>query len=181
MFNPLPNDKFLDLSKLKQIADDRYSKVHLKWKISVIKGRKHFEKRRNCLLHTFSPFLTMFSTAVISLVRQNTTNGTGSGWGIRIQINPIPELGVSRDPDLVQIEILQCQKKVNDLLKPWAESFGYFCRARSRWARHSCHRVTSVYARGWVCASGFFRTRTSIYTYMYRFQSNHNWHNCFPS
>ena len=28
------------------------------------KGRRHFEKRRNCLLQTISPFLTMFSTAI---------------------------------------------------------------------------------------------------------------------
>ena len=27
-------------------------------------GRKHCEKRRNCLLQAISPFLTMFSTAI---------------------------------------------------------------------------------------------------------------------
>ena len=42
----------------------RHFKVHLKWKISTIKGRKHCEKRGNCLLQAISPFLTMFSTAI---------------------------------------------------------------------------------------------------------------------
>ena len=56
VFNPLPDDKILDWSKLKQIVDDI-----LKWKIW---GRKHCEKRRNCLLQAISPFLTMFSTAI---------------------------------------------------------------------------------------------------------------------
>ena len=58
---PLPDNKILDWSKLKQIAD--HIKVHLKWKISTILGRKHCQKRRNCLLQGISPFLTMFSTA----------------------------------------------------------------------------------------------------------------------
>ena len=39
-------------------------KVHLKWKKSAIKGRKHCERRRNCLWQGISPFLTMFSTAI---------------------------------------------------------------------------------------------------------------------
>ena len=38
-------------------------------KNKFIKGRKHCEKRRNCLLQAISPFLTMFSN--ISLVCQN--------------------------------------------------------------------------------------------------------------
>ena len=42
----------------------QHFKVHLKWKISTIQGRKHCEKRRNCLLQAISPFLTMFSTAI---------------------------------------------------------------------------------------------------------------------
>ena len=41
----------------------RHLKVHLKWKNSTTYGRKHCEKRRNCLLQAISPFLTMFSTA----------------------------------------------------------------------------------------------------------------------
>ena len=40
-------------------------KVHLKWKISTILGRKHCGKRRNCLLQVISPFLTMFSQLYI--------------------------------------------------------------------------------------------------------------------
>ena len=32
--------------------------------ISTIHGRKHCEKRRNCLLQVIPPFLTMFSTAI---------------------------------------------------------------------------------------------------------------------
>ena len=35
VFNPLPDDKILDWSKLNQIADNIF-KVHLKWKISII-------------------------------------------------------------------------------------------------------------------------------------------------
>ena len=36
-------------------------------------GRKHCEKRRNCLLQAIAPFLTMFSTVIhcISFMRQN--------------------------------------------------------------------------------------------------------------
>ena len=41
-------------------------------KYQCIKGKKHFEKKRNCLLQAISLFLTMFSTATISLVCQNT-------------------------------------------------------------------------------------------------------------
>ena len=45
--------------------------MHLKWKITTIKGRKHCEKRRNCLLQAISPFLAVLFTAFISLVCQN--------------------------------------------------------------------------------------------------------------
>ena len=40
------------------------SKLRLGGIISAIKGRKHCEKRRSCLLETISPFLTMFSIAI---------------------------------------------------------------------------------------------------------------------
>ena len=50
--NPLPNDRFLDCSKLKAFADDNCF-----WK-----GRKHCGKRRKCWLPAFSPFPTMFSS-----------------------------------------------------------------------------------------------------------------------
>ena len=39
--------------------------------MSAIKGKKHCEKRRNCLLQAISLFLTMFSTAIChSIVHQ---------------------------------------------------------------------------------------------------------------
>ena len=38
--------------------------------MSAIKGRKHCDKRRNCLLQEISPFLNVFH-GYISLVRQN--------------------------------------------------------------------------------------------------------------
>ena len=42
----------------------RHLKMDLKWKISTTLGRKHCEKRRNCLLQALSPFLAIFSTAI---------------------------------------------------------------------------------------------------------------------
>ena len=36
--------------------------------------------------------------------------GTSGGWGIQIKTNLSQELKVSRNPGLVQFEILQCQK-----------------------------------------------------------------------
>ena len=71
--NPLPDDKILDRSKLKQIADD-IVKVHLKWKISTIQGRKHCEKWRNCLFKQFLlfsqcfPLFYIFSASKCSIV-----------------------------------------------------------------------------------------------------------------
>ena len=62
MFNPLPDDKILDWSKLKQIADDILKCIKMKKKCNI--GKKAFEKRRNCLLQASSPFLKMFSTAI---------------------------------------------------------------------------------------------------------------------
>ena len=53
-FNSLPNNKFLDWSKLKAFADNKI-KMTEKTKISFGKGRKH------CGLPAFSPFPTMFS------------------------------------------------------------------------------------------------------------------------
>ena len=47
MHNSLPNDKFLDWSKLKELAND---KIHATEKLKFVfgKGRKHSEKRRKC-------------------------------------------------------------------------------------------------------------------------------------
>ena len=42
----------------------RHFKGHLQRKMSAMLGRKHCEKRRNCLLQAISPFLTMFTTAI---------------------------------------------------------------------------------------------------------------------
>ena len=58
--NPLPNEKILDLSKLKAFADDKIS-VTQKLKFFFGKGRKHCGNRRKCWLPAFSPFLTMFT------------------------------------------------------------------------------------------------------------------------
>ena len=61
--NPSPDDKIFRLVQIETNCR-RHFKVNLKWKISTIQGRKHCEKRKNCLLQAISPFLTMFSTAV---------------------------------------------------------------------------------------------------------------------
>ena len=59
LFNPLTDDKILDWSKLNKLQ----MTLERAFKMSAIKGRKHCEKKRNCLLQAISPFLTMFSTA----------------------------------------------------------------------------------------------------------------------
>ena len=60
--NTLPNDKFLDWSKLKEFADDK-NKCDSKFEIRFWKGRKHCWKRTKCWLPAFSPFFTKFSKA----------------------------------------------------------------------------------------------------------------------
>ena len=82
--NPLPGDKVLDWSKLKQIADDilthyqttnfrlfqservcrRQFQIWRKWKKVIQTYRKHCGKRRNCSLRAISPFSTVFSTGL---------------------------------------------------------------------------------------------------------------------
>ena len=59
--NSLPNDKFLDLSKLKTFADDY--KCNLKAELLIRMGRKHCGERRKCWSPAFSPFHTVFSKA----------------------------------------------------------------------------------------------------------------------
>ena len=44
--------------------------MHLKWKTSAILGRKHHEKRRNCLQQAISPFTIVFHSYT-SIVHQN--------------------------------------------------------------------------------------------------------------
>ena len=46
-FNSLPNDKILDWSKIKALADDKINVVQ-KLKFCVWEGRKHCGKRRKC-------------------------------------------------------------------------------------------------------------------------------------
>ena len=58
--NSLPNDKFLNWSKIKAFADDQ-SNVDEKIEISFGKGRKHCGKRMKCWLSAFYPFPTMVS------------------------------------------------------------------------------------------------------------------------
>ena len=60
LFNLLPNGKFLDWSKLQELADDKIN-VTEKIKFCIGKGRKHVGKRRKCWSPAFSPFPTMFS------------------------------------------------------------------------------------------------------------------------
>ena len=56
----LPNNKFLDWSKLKAFADDKIS--DLKNEIYFGNGRKYFGKRRKC----WSPFSTILEKASFS-------------------------------------------------------------------------------------------------------------------
>ena len=53
----------------------RHFKVHLQWKISTIKDRKHCEKGRNYLLQTTSLFLNFFFYSYITLVCQEAVLG----------------------------------------------------------------------------------------------------------
>ena len=58
--NSLPNEKILDLSKLKAFADN---KLNVSGKLEFVfgKGRKHCGERRKCWSPAFFPFPTMFS------------------------------------------------------------------------------------------------------------------------
>ena len=60
MLNSLPNDKFLDWSKLKAFSGNKIN-VTLKTEILFGIGRIHCGKTRKCWLPTFSPVPTMFS------------------------------------------------------------------------------------------------------------------------
>ena len=58
----LPNNKFVDYSRLKGFADE---KINVTKKLNCVqKGRKHCEKRTKCWLQAFSPFPTMFSRGI---------------------------------------------------------------------------------------------------------------------
>ena len=58
--NSLPNNKILDWSKLKELANDKIN-VTEKVKFGFGQNRKHCGKRRKCCLPVFPPFPTMFS------------------------------------------------------------------------------------------------------------------------
>ena len=63
--NPLPNDKFLDLSKVKAFAlCRRQNKCNLKTETLFEMGRKHCGKRKKCWLPTFSHFPQCFQKAL---------------------------------------------------------------------------------------------------------------------
>ena len=64
-FNCLPNDEFIDWSKLKALAYNRIN-VTEKLKNCFGKSRKHDGKRRKCWLKAFSPFPIMFSKGLLS-------------------------------------------------------------------------------------------------------------------
>ena len=59
-FNSLPNDKFLDWSKLKGFADDKINAAE-KFEFVLQREENIVGKRRKCWLPAFSPFPTMFS------------------------------------------------------------------------------------------------------------------------
>ena len=59
-FNPLPDDKILDWSKLKALAYDKKKNVTKKLKF-VLGMVENMRRRRKCWLPAFSPFFTMFS------------------------------------------------------------------------------------------------------------------------
>ena len=58
--NPLPNNKILDLTKLKAFSGDKLNDAEVT--ISLFDGvEKHFVKKIKCWLPAFSPFPTVFS------------------------------------------------------------------------------------------------------------------------
>ena len=67
VINSLPNDKFLDWPKFKELADYKINMTE-NIEICIGKGGKHDRKRRKCWLLAFSPFPTMFSKGFFSRV-----------------------------------------------------------------------------------------------------------------
>ena len=68
--NSLPDDKNVDLSKLKVFADDKLN-VTQKAKICFGKDRKYCGKSRKSCLPAFSPYPTIFSTDFFLMVIKN--------------------------------------------------------------------------------------------------------------
>ena len=61
MLNSLPNDKSVDLSKLKALADDQSNVTQkLKFALGRIENIVGKGENRKCWLPAFSPFPTMF-------------------------------------------------------------------------------------------------------------------------
>ena len=58
-FNPLPDDKILDMTNLKAFAEDNFSIP--KMKISIFDRVENTGKRRKCWLSALSHFPTLFS------------------------------------------------------------------------------------------------------------------------
>ena len=59
LINSLPNNKFLDCSKLKALADD---KINVNENLKLVLGKvENCGKRRKCWLSAFSTFPSMFS------------------------------------------------------------------------------------------------------------------------
>ena len=63
MINPLPNDKLLDQPNLKDSEDNK------KLKLCFGQKRKHCGKKEKMLVTSISPFLTMFSTFFLWVVK----------------------------------------------------------------------------------------------------------------
>ena len=63
LFNPLPVDKIFRLVQIETKCRQQFKCIQNE-KENALWDRKHFEKRRNCLLQAISPFLTIFSTAI---------------------------------------------------------------------------------------------------------------------
>ena len=85
--NSLLNDKFLDWSKLKAIADDKIN-LNKKIKTCFQKGRKHCGISKKCWLTAFSPIPTMFSKDFsIEVMKKSGLCGTELSRSMDVQLN----------------------------------------------------------------------------------------------
>ena len=67
--NPFPNEEFLDLSKLKEVADNTFKFNENSRKFS--KGRKHSGKKEKLLIMSNFSFPAMFSKELYSRHKKN--------------------------------------------------------------------------------------------------------------
>ena len=66
MFNSLPNDKILDVTKLKAFADDKMKVTEkMEFVLKVLENTCIVEKGENSGDRAFSPFPTIFSKGLI--------------------------------------------------------------------------------------------------------------------